>query len=1327
MAKRTIQRDPELLAHQQWLGYLQPVGLVVAPAAMQEAGWVVTRSGSELIERQERYREALEALGGNEDGDADHRVLGFSSIETLLVDHLGWSGDQIQSTPNLIEAYTRELSELGETLQPTALVPAASGEGVQLLVQELPLLTPLDQKFSGGDQHWRASSQERFERLLRETGVEAGLLFNGSQLRLVVAPKGESSGHLTFTLKDLAEVSGRLMFSGLDLLLGQSHVFLDPDGYRLVDVLNKSRSYQAVVSNALADQVLAALWDLLRGFERADQLSQQQGTALLGDIPDTAPEQLYGGLITVLMRLVFLLYAEDEALMPTDAVYEQNYKVSSIFEQLQQDAAEFPDTMEQRFGAWAGLMSLCRLVFDGGGTTADYLPARHGQLFDPEPYPWLETPWISDGAVYAVLGNLLIVNSERISYRALDVEQIGSVYEGIMGYKVERCREYSIGVKSKPQGSRRQLTTVISLCELLKIESKTRAGWLDEQAQCTLPENSSIALAKSRSEAELLEALSPRIDHDLFDGVQEAGRLVFQPTEERRRSGSHYTPRSLTRPIVEEALRPWLEAANNQPRSTEILELKICDPAMGSGAFLVECCRYLAELLEQAWSREGFPVELQPGGMASGEEPLVYARRIIAQRCLYGVDKNPFAVNLARLSVWLVSLSRDVPFTFIDHALKVGDSLVGASIQDLDYFDKLGQHVQGTLFHGNTSIISGKASEDRMRSFGGDTRDDDGEELKRKALAQINDDLEPARIKTGLYIAAFFNAKTPKEAKTNEQVYSTLYRDSLNDEGACEEVTRVVSNIEQVHGVKPFGWHIEFPEVFARADPGFDVFVGNPPFLGTRLITLLGGGPKYLEWLKDRISKFKGHIDLSAFFFLRCNELLRSTGTLGFIATSNISRGDNRSLVLLDMIGKGSQIYSVLPDMPWPGEAAVVVSVLHIAKSAKNRALITPRINGNNVSSINSFLLDGPEPREPQRLVENIGLAFEGTHLGGNGFIIDAIDLEFLGKNPANLQVVKRLIGGDEVNDNLESGINGRKVIAFGSMSLEEASRYPEVLDIVRERVKPKRDIAADNGPGNHGRKYWWQHTLRADPLYAAIANLRFCLVKTKVSRYHIISTTATDAIFNNSVHVFPFESLGAFAVLQSNVHRIWSARYCSRRGATVTYSVKDGFDTYPFPVGWLSNDALMQVGTTYLEARRSIQNELGIGLTTLYSLVNNPECDDSRIGEFRLRVEELDLAVLNAYGFDVSDADHQLVSVSDDGEKADEGRRKKQASAIYTFPPEAEEDILGKLLSLNNSRAENQPKEGVSFKSKGYEKPRSKSSARKAPSVASTNQDLLF
>ena len=134
-------------------------------------------------------------------------------------------------------------------------------------------------------------------------------------------------------------MSGRLMFSGLDLLLGQSHVFLDPDGYRLADVLRKSRSFQAVVSNALADQVLAALWELLRGFQQADELTERQGGLLLGHLAEDAPKQLYGGLITVLMRLVFLLYAEDNALLPKDAVYEQNYKVSGVFERLEQDAA----------------------------------------------------------------------------------------------------------------------------------------------------------------------------------------------------------------------------------------------------------------------------------------------------------------------------------------------------------------------------------------------------------------------------------------------------------------------------------------------------------------------------------------------------------------------------------------------------------------------------------------------------------------------------------------------------------------------------------------------------------------------------------------------------------------------------------------------------------------------------------------------------------------------------------------------------------------------------------------------------------------------------
>ena len=314
MPRRPPKTDSELQAHKEWLGYLQPRGLVVAPAAMWEAGWVLEQSGKELLERQEQFREALEPLGPDED-DEDDQPRGFRRLETLLVEQLSWDAEALQRDAATLQTWTRELPELGETLAPTAVVRGfGADDKPQLLIQELPepevgQLPPaapvdFDRRQASGDQGWRASPQERFERLLRETEVQLGLLFNGSQLRLVVAPKGESSGHLTFTLAELAQVSGRAMFAGLRLLLGR----------------------EAVVSEELADQVLAGLWQLLRGFQRADQLSSAQGSRLPGDIrlselAEHDPQALYGGLITFMLRLVFLLYAEDTDLMPNEPVF----------------------------------------------------------------------------------------------------------------------------------------------------------------------------------------------------------------------------------------------------------------------------------------------------------------------------------------------------------------------------------------------------------------------------------------------------------------------------------------------------------------------------------------------------------------------------------------------------------------------------------------------------------------------------------------------------------------------------------------------------------------------------------------------------------------------------------------------------------------------------------------------------------------------------------------------------------------------------------------------------------------------------------------------
>ncbi len=1345
--------DPELKAHQEWLGYLQPVGLVVAPAAMQEAGWVVTRSGSELIDRQAHYRAALEPLDDTADPDDSDTEHGFQSLLDLLTEHLGWDDDQLDRSPEAIQAHSKELPELGDTLTPTAVVPAANGEGAQLLVVELPLDAAFDQKSSDADHLWRASAQERLERLLRETGVEAGLLFNGSQLRLVVAPKGESSGHLTFRLSELAEVSGRLMLSGLDLLLGQSHVFLDPDGYRLSDVLKKSRSFQAVVSNALADQVLAALWDLLRGFQQADELSQQQDNPLLGDLPERDPQQLYGGLITMLMRLVFLLYAEDEALMPSDAVYEQNYKLSAIFEQLQQDESEYPDTMEQRFGAWAGLMSLCRLVFDGGGPTVDYLPARHGQLFDPDVYPWLGSPWISDGVVLAVLRNLLIVQGERISYRALDVEQIGSVYEGIMGYAVQRIPGRCIGLKSKPQGAKKQITTAVDLDTLLEMPGAKRKKWLDDEAGTTLPTKAASALKTADSEDALVEALAPRINRELFDGPQAAGSLVFQPTEERRRSGSHYTPRSLTRPIVEEALRPWMERCECKPTAAQILDLKICDPAMGSGAFLVESCRYLAELLEQAWTREGLPDALKPGGCALGEEPLIYARRLIAQSCLYGVDKNPFAVNLARLSLWLVSLSKDAPFTFVDHALKCGDSLVGMERAEIEAALK-GVSLQRDLQINYIKEVKQQEAKS-FALFHADSRSDADDDQKRKALEEWNASTAYLRTVGDLLVAAFFNGKKPKDREQLKQIYLEATLENSTSEDLEDALSEPLERLrEGDKGLQTLHWQLAFPDVFSRPEPGFDVFVGNPPFAGKNTIAD-GSHDGILNWFKQLHPESHGNADLVAHFFRRCFHLLRPGGSLGLIATNTIAQGDTRSSGLRWICLNGGTIYSARKRYKWPGVAAVVVSVVHLLKGAYAGVKLLEK---RSVEQITAFLFANGGHEDPKQLVANARKSFQGSIVLGMGFTFDdsgpadddtpgipspiATMERMVSEKPKNAEVIFPYIGGEEVNSSPTHAYH-RYVINFGERSEEECRReWPELMEIVERKVKPGR--LENNREGY--RRHWWQFGEKRIDLYAAIAKCKRVLVISQVFSRYGLTFLDQGSVYAHRLIAFSDSSSAFFSSMQCSLHDQWTEFLSYSLEDRRCYAPVDCFETFPFPAALLDSAAntsthenarqnLETIGTHYYQFRAKLLEDNSEGLTIIYNRFHNPFETNKELLELRRLHADMDKEVLAAYswsdistncgfGLDYLDVGEdaqlpeKLQERIDNGDlffwDADEAinfesqlrsyeviKGKKKLPWRYRWPDEVRDDVLARLLALNAERYAEEVAQGLHSKGK--------------------------
>lgn len=486
-------KDREIYAHKEWLGFLQPVGLVVSPPALVAAQAVINRN---VVELQQRLLTNVETLQAES-------TYGISDFSAFTVDVLGWQPEDLVESPDDLAV---SLPEYGEVLRSTYAVPdpdrkvggAGTGSSTQayrdgwlMLVQVIPSRTDFDlvtedSKSTG----WHASPQAKFERLLREKEIPVGLLCNQTQLRLVYAPRGESSGHLTFPVQAMCEVTGRLILGAMEMLLGADRLFNVKSDRRLVALLQNSRKYQNEVSTKLSEQVLDALWELLRGFQTANEAANDR---LLNDIAQTDPQHIYGGLITTLLRLVFLLYAEDEGLMPQDSIYTRNYSVTGLYDRLREDAGNYPDTMDQRYGAWAWLLSLFRLVYDGGSHAELYLPARHGQLFDPDEYAFLEgrsrhtsyteseliePPRISDGVIHHVLQRLLVLDGERLSYRALDVEQIGSVYEAIMGYEVKQATTPAIGVWSKPKGTKTSVTVVVSVDEVLKTKPNDRAKYL---------------------------------------------------------------------------------------------------------------------------------------------------------------------------------------------------------------------------------------------------------------------------------------------------------------------------------------------------------------------------------------------------------------------------------------------------------------------------------------------------------------------------------------------------------------------------------------------------------------------------------------------------------------------------------------------------------------------------------------------------------------------------------------------------------------------------------------------------------------------------------
>ena len=1275
-------------AHQEWLGLIQPVGLVVVPSALVDAGIV--------IEETERARwQAYLALLSQHNDDG-HRAL--PNFITFAEHVLGWDLSTVAGAPGgpaLDDALTVALPELQARLEPTFVVPDQDGgDHWQLLVQVQPAGTDLDRASTSGG--WTAPPHDQFERLLRDTGVPLGLLVNDAVLRIVYAPSGESSGYLTFPVTAMSTVSGRPMFLALvELLKGWRLSRACPTAGRLNTVLRESRKYQNTVSTKLAEQVLGALYDLMRGMQAADESS---GGHVVRETLSNASQEVYGGLLTTIMRLVFVLYAEERGMLPQDSAWIEHYGVGALYQQLAQDRAKYPDTMDQRFGAWARLLTLARILHDGAHHGSIRIPARAGELFDPDRYPFLEgrpyatrrvmgdrltnVPRVSDGCLLRVLEQLLVLKGERLSYRALDVEQIGSVYEAMMGFEVRPALGASIAVvpKAKAKGSPSHL--VVDLDALLKLRGDARAKWLKDECDCEVPAANATLLKTATSVDGLLEALQKRVSH--YTPVPAPlGGLTLHPTEERRRSGSHYTPRELTEPIVATTLRPVFEAMGTAPTPEQILALKVCDPAMGSGAFLVGACRYLGVKLVEAWQRQSSMPVIPPD-----EDPQLYAQRLIAQQCLYGVDRNPYAVQLAKLSLWLVTLAREHPFTFLDHALRHGDSLVGLTQRQIEVFHWAPPRaVPGELWSADVHrrIEAADACRDRIEALA--NSDDTREKLR--LLAEADRELDAVRRIGDAVIAGYFSAATEKARANCRVSYETRVGRALDhgEMGLLQELTDKLRAMQLV----PFHWEVEFPEVFARENAGFDAIVGNPPFAGKN--TLINGNPEYyLPWLQSMHEGAHGNADLASHFFRRAYGLLRNGGAFGLIATNTIAQGDTRATGLRHLRNHGCTLFEARRRYRWPGTAAVVVSVVH---GVRGSYAGVKRIDGKPVELITAFLFQRGSDEDPAPLAENAGKSFIGSYVLGMGFTFDDDNAEatpiaemhrLITENPRNQEVIFPYIGGEEVNDSPTHSFR-RYVINFGDMTEAQVrSGWPDLMQIVEEKVRPDREQLADNADGRRRRRFWWQWGRYTPALQLATVGQSTVLVNSSVSAHLAFAAIPASWIAAHTMNVFSIDSPPCRAVLQSRVHEVWARTFASTLEDRLRYNASDCFETFPFPEHWASSTALKFGGRDYYDFRASLMVERNCGLTAIYNRFHDPAEASPDIQKLRDLHAAMDRAVLDAYGWtDLAPVAEFIPEFDEDD--IEPGSRAKRKYRLR-WPDEQRDEVLARLLELNRVRA---------------------------------------
>ncbi|MCP9985627.1 hypothetical protein LUX01_01830 [Streptomyces sudanensis] len=937
-----------------------------------------------------------------------------------------------------------------------------------------------------------------------------------------------------------------------------------------------------------------------------------------------------------------------------------------------------------------------------------------------------------------------------LSFRALDVEQIGYVYEGLLSFDGRRATEHMVGLIG-PEGLEHEvpLRELESLAAKAGGSPKTLAKsihdtWKDPKPPATAGQlekklaplgTEETAEARRRLNAvtkdpALTDRLLPfvgilRDDLRGLPTVIPNGTLYVTESSLRKNTGTHYTPRFLAEEVVLHALEPLVyepgplqTADTGQWRlksSERILDLKVADIAMGSAAFLVAACRYLADRLIEAWENEGRTdamvyragraVDAVTAADAEQDPVVVEARRQVIEHCLYGVDINPMAVEMAKLSLWLVSMDPERPFTFLDDRLVCGDSLLGVhSMEQLQSVHMKPQGQTDVLAEQARNLVD-QLTRERLAITAIKGVDLPALQKKRERLQEVNRHSRRLRLVgdliAGAAIATCASGRVPWYEKEGGErirdlfpraawIVQQIMEDGVEDDSEVVRQARATAEewlaAELPEGAlerRPVHWPLVFPEVFSLGG-GFDAIVGNPPFLGGQKLT--GAlGESYREYMVEYLANGKrGSADLVSYFELLAHLLLSAGGQSGLIATNTLAQGDSREVGLDQLERAGVTIRRAIKSSPWPAKSAVLeYCAVWTSKRAlgKNATFILGgRLAPNGISTSLNPATREASWVEPLRGTE--GLAFIGSYVLGAGFTLPKTEaLDWISEDGRYSKILFPYLNGQDLNGHPVHDTD-RWVINFHDWSISEAQKYPKAFNKVLRDVKDERALVKFS---KSARENWWLYERARPELYRRLEGLKRCIVITLSSSTQIPVMLPTGSVFSHMLVVLASDDFASLAFHSSVVQYCWTADRCSSLKADLRFTPSDAIRPLVLPS---LTSRLRAAGAELDEFRRNLMMDRGIGLTDTYNMFHSADCRDEDIMELRRIHEEIDRATIEAYGWsDLLDdsgntspanSTYKTFPLAHDFHETDQGVR-------YTIDLPARTEIIDRLRQLNH------------------------------------------